>query len=1040
MKALAFAIAIHCGSLHAQETLKEGAFGKNAISENTAPQTSEQLIRFAIEPQRAHEALIKFANQANLTVAFPFEDLKEVSTNSLHGTYSVKDGVRKLLAHTHLKATVDNAGQITILTTTPVNEDKESDIWDSLSSFFQSDEKKVITLSPPQTASDIERIIVHGLRASVRESVDIKRDSDLVMDAIQAIEMGKFPEQNLAESIQRISGVSIDRSEGEGQFVTVRGFGPEFNTVLINGRQMATDNLGRAFSFDVLSSDMVAGVKVYKTHGANMLSGGIGSTIDIQMAKPLASPDLSFIGSIQGQYDTNSDTYSPQYAMLFNHKNQANTLGLLVSYSEQRRDARIDEAQIDGWLLNTDVPEGELENSADRLFVPRNYDQRVRFDERKRRGGTLVLQYRPDDFTDVTLDYVRAELDVKTDATSMGHWFTSNNLENVVTDEQGTAVEFSQNIGHATDFHARTFDRPTTLDAYGVNLHWQANERLQIKLDWSTSKASIKDIDGNANSLSLLGYLNRSHFNHTGGNILPTIDEFESASDNIQGADGSLSSVFHYLDPANNRAHVMLKRGWNIQDRINQFRFDTTLDGNLSGITQVNFGLRWAQQNKSNERRDNEANARHCEFCGYFATPDIPDNFQQIFNAGGDFLSGISGHQNIPKSWLRHGGEQLFAFLSSQTDASLEAVTRDNSFEVEENVLAAYLEIIRNDNIWDRDLISTWGLRFERTDVEVFGFEEALQSLVILDQTELGQVTGESIPVRKQNHYQNWLPSINFRLEISEDLLGRLSASKTLTRPTITQLSPGITFNTTRQGGDLRASAGNPQLRPFASSNIDLALEYYYANGNLISASYFWKDVSNFIVSEVQSHSFTGVTDPSTGTDPNAPDEQDAPAIFDLTLPNNGEQAKVRGLELSLQHHFGDSGFGILANMTLVNSNAELDPLESEKTFALTGLSNSENAMLFYEQGPWQIRLAYNHRDGFLQSLVQKQSAEPTFVAPYHQWDISASYQINDNMSLFFEGINLTEEFLWKHGRFKNQLLLVQDTGSRYSLGIRGSF
>lgn len=1018
-------------SRFAYSLLSFGVFSSLSIAQ------TEQ-VEFNIRPQRAHDALIEFATQANLTIVFPFNKVKDTSTSSLVGNYSLQEGIETLLAHTNLRAEIDESGQLTIHIVE--NQGEETSFFEQVLDLFKGDEDKIVTVTPNQESHNIEQITVKGLRESVRQSMHIKRESDVVLDAIQALDIGKFPDQNLAESLQRVSGVSIDRSEGEGQFVTVRGFGPQFNKVLINGRQMATNNQGREFSFDTMASELVSGVKIYKTSNATLQSGGIGSTINIETAKPLNNFGTHFVGSVKTQYDSNSEKFSPQYTALLSNTYGQGKFGVLMSFSQQKRSARIDEAQIDGWLLNTDVPQIELTNPANNLFVPRNYDQRVRFDERERRGNTLVLQYRPNDSLDMSFDYLRTEFDVKTQATSMGHWFTSSNLENVLADQNGTVVEFQQNVGHATDFHARTFDRPTKLDAYGVNFDWQLSASLNVTLDWSLSDASIEDQNGAANALSLIGYLNRSAFDHTAGNILPAISGFQDASDGVVDAMGLRSGVSNYLDPQNGRAHVMLRRGWNIEDKVQQLRLDSQLDLGLDGLNQIDFGLRLARQTKDNERRDNEANAAHCSFCGYFDTPDIPDSFQSVFLAGDDFLDSVSGHQNIPKQWLRHDGGQLFQFLEDTGDVSLDAVTRGNSFNIEEETIAAYFNLVYSKEFSNWYLTANAGLRYEKTNVLVQGFNEQLVSLVILDQTELGQVTGSSINVKTQHDYNNWLPSLNLKLEMGDDWVARAAFSKSMTRPTITQLSPSIALNTTRQGGDLRASAGNPTLEPFESTNFDASLEYYYDEVSYFSAGYFRKDVENFITRSVEPFSFPNVTDPSTGADPNAPDPEDSAAIFDLTLPRNGERAIVDGFELSLLHSFWDSGFGLLANMTIVDSNAELNPLDVNETFALTGLSDSENVVLFYEGGRWQWRLAYNHRDGFLQSLVQIQSGEPTFVAAYQQWDMSISYQLNDNVSLFAEGINLTDEEVWKHGRYDNQLLLIQDTGSRYALGIRGTF
>ncbi|NKX05668.1 TonB-dependent receptor, partial [Alteromonadaceae bacterium A_SAG6] len=939
-----------------------------------------------------------------------------------------------------------------------------------------------------QPNKDVEVIEVSGIRSSVAKSMDVKRSSAGVVDAISAEDIGDFPDTNLAESLQRITGVSIDRSGGEGQLITVRGFGPQFNTVLVNGRQMASENDSRAFSFDTIASELVSSLDVHKTSTATMQSGGVGSTININTARPFALNGFKMAGSVKGVYDENSEETTPQFSGLISNTFNDDTFGVLLAVSHQERETRLNQAQMDGWLENVGVP-NPVTQSGDawtgNVFSPRNYDHKVTFEERTRTNANLVFQYAPNDKLVVTADALYSDFDVESEATSYGHWFTAPNIQGVgddgslfdengnrrspTVDANGTIVDLYQEVGLATDMHAKTFDRLTDTYAVGLNFDYQYSENLNLSFDLSHSEAEREANNGGGDQLSLIGYANRVRF-QVDDNILPVASMFASPNANIysgqQELDGAIvtgpdgfpiynpaltpDGVSNHLDEANSRAHVMLRRGWAVEDEVSQLRFDGEYVTDGSGLTEIRFGAQYSTETKSLTRWDNEGVGIHCTYCGYPDLPEIPAGSQYVFDAGSDFLSDVSGSGRMPTFWLAHDGEANFAFLESYYQSvngesiSFDAVRRNNSFEVEEDIISTYMQFDFEGEVADMFLSATAGVRYEMTDVTVNGTQAPITGLTILDQTEMLAGFGDAQSIATESDYDVLLPNFSVRLEITDDLIARFAASSTITRPTLNSMSPVTVITTTRQGGDLTSTSGNPALEPFKSDNLDLSLEYYYDEASYASIGYFRKLVSNFIVNSQEDKTFeladgSLLTDPSTGTNASAPDAGDDVAVFTNTLPNNGEDATVEGFEIALQHTF-DNGFGVLANGTIVDSDAELDPFDINQVFALTGLSDSYNLVAFYETDDYQIRLAYNWRDAFVQSLTQGQGDGPTIVESYQQLDISGSYSVTDNVEIFFEGINLTEEFVHKRGRFSNHLLLVEDSGRRWAFGVRGNF
>ncbi len=1039
-----------------------------------AEQKTEK-VTFNIPRQRADLSLISFAEQADITLLFPLDKMSGKETNPVSGQYPIMSALQLLLKDTGLKTEISESGQLSILIdqrferTNDMANYKKNKVSSAVLAVLSTVATLPAAAENATKEAEVEIIEVRGIKGALGRAMDAKREAGGVVDSISAEDIGKFPDTNLAESLQRITGVSIDRSGGEGQLITVRGFGPQFNTVLVNGRQMASENQSRAFSFDTIASELVKSLDVHKTSTATMQSGGIGSTINVNTARPFAISGFKVAGSIKGIYDENSEETTPQISALISNTFHDESLGVLFALSHQERETRLNQAQMDGWLENVGVPNPQTESGqayTGNIFSPRNYDHKVTTEERTRTNANLVIQYAPADNVIITADALYSDFDVETDTTSYGHWFTAPNIEGfgdaigATVDKNGTVIDLYQEVGLATDMHAKKFDRLTNSSAIGLNVDWDVNDNLNMKFDFSHSTAEREANNGRGDQLSLIGYANRVRF-QIDDNILPYASEFASANPNIysgqQELDGlaydpsvTAAGVSDHLDPANSRAHVMLRRGWAVEDSIDQLRWDSTwIDDGNSGLVAVKFGAMYSSETKLLARWDNEGAGIHCAFCGYPDAPDMGGLSQYVFNAGSDFLSDVSGSGRMPTSWLAHDGEANFAFLEQFSAAngnpiSFDAEKRNKSFEITEDTLSLYAEFDFEVELAGMPLSASAGVRYESTDVDVKGTDEPVQALIILDKTEMLASYGAAESLTKSSDYEAILPNLSVKLEINDDLIARFAASQTITRPTLDSMSPVTVIGTTRQGGNLTSSSGNPALEPFTSDNLDFSLEWYYDEASYLSAGYFRKNVANFIINSTEDLTFeladgSLLTDPSTGSDVDNPDANDSTAVFTNTLPNNSESAIVDGWELAIQHTF-DNGFGVIVNGTIVDSDAELDPADITQVFALTGLSDSYNLVGFYENGPFQARIAYNWRDTFVQSLTQSNGDGVTIVEDYAQVDISGSYDVTDNISVFFEGINLTEEYVHKRGRFSNQLLLVEDSGRRFAVGVRGSF
>jgi iron complex outermembrane recepter protein len=1035
-------------------------------------QAQDRSYHFDIGNQSLSQALRSFAHVCGQEVVFT-EDIVAGQATSLKGDYTVHDALDRLLRGTDLVAERSVSGAIMIRRRM---RDTGADVR-ALMSFgrtasaaaFQINTSSVpaepqasdasaavparATAVPDGSAGPgaLEEVVVSGFRHSLVSAETIKRDSLGIVDAIAPQDIGKLPDANLAESLQRITGVSIDRSGGEGAFVTVRGFGPEFNTVLVNGRQIATPTdpsqaSGRAFSFDTLASELVSGVEVFKSSTARLQSGGVGSTINVKTARPFDYTGFKFSGSTDVNYEENTKKEAPDASFLISDRFDDGRFGVLLSGSYQLRKDRLNQASTDGWIVNGGTPTSVINGGAGvqitptnpqgNLFIPQNFDTRVTFENRQRIGGTLVLQYQASDTLTITGDALFSRFSDTTDARSFGHWFTPSNISNLVTDGNGTAIDLTQNVGQASDFHDRKFDKQTFTSLAGLNAEWKLSDRIELDLDGSFSRAEEFPNGGDELSLPLLGYGGQTISYHSDGSVLPYTTGFiDPTSGPNAGVAGGTHSLFE---------HVMLLRGYGIRDTIGQLRADLDFKGDdpHQGLVDFRVGGYYSHDAKDTALFSNDGTTGNAT-SGYnfLSPPSVPIG---VFNAGGNFLSGVSGGNRLTTQWLTFDGPALFNAVTQQLQATQPGFTfappKVNDTLVTERVFGGYLEAVFAGSLVDRPFTGAVGVRVEDTQEIVNGLATQFGALTKLlnDATQYGVTSSGTSTLSSSNSYTDVLPTMSFTWKVTDGFLTRFAASQTMTRPSLEQLSPVTTLVTLRPG-NFAASSGNADLKPFRSNNLDLSFEYYYGDSDYVSLGGFYKDVSNFIVltqttGTVKSSSGAPLIDPGTG----------APAQFTITAPTNGQTSVVTGVEAAIQHSFWDTGLGIQINGTYAHSDKQLNPTDVINKFALTGLSNSANGVLFYDKNGFEARMAINWRDRFLQYLspppLNGAGQAVTQVRARYQLDASTFYHFNKNFEMFAEAENLTNTYLLKFAYYENQFLYAEDSGRRFKLGVRATF
>lgn len=947
-------------------------------------------------------------------------------------------------------------------------------------------------------------IVVTGIRASLRASIDLKRNGQGVVDAISAEDIGKFPDTNLAESLQRITGVSIDRSNGEGQFVTVRGFGPEYNLVVLNGRQLPTATIGdglgapasRSFDFANLASEGVASLEVYKSGRATVPSGGIGSTINIRTPRPFDKMglrgsisargvlDLSQNGSQNGRKDV-----TPEVSGIFSDTFADDRVGILVTGAYQKRNFSVNTASA-GWrdgYLGSENNWGSLAMPGDARYaniqnrpkandvyqVPQNASYDFADGKRERINGQAVLQFRPVDDLTATFDFTYSRNKVEIRDNSVGIWYNHNDTSSSWTDGPVAGPNFYTERFAAAETKDLAYSAALTAfqtenKSLGGNLTWKPG-RFTFTLDGhhSTAQSNPTNKYGNSNSLgtAIFGVQTQTT-NFTKDlpvisfNLYPGLDPLNAA---LVTPTGNAFRNSYFRDEIN---QVHLKGHWDH-------------DGDL--LESLDFGFEFTDnrvrsaygvlQNDTWGGTGGDSAAQRAA-----AAALLPDNLFKLVNVP-DLFRGIAGANDpaIVKQFFSFNFESV-ANLLDQTykicggdGDCLTPYTTDS--RVHERTYAPYFQINGRTDLFSRPAHLVVGLRYEKTNVDASALVPTPTGARQNSQNEFNILFDGSGFTSFKGNYQNWLPSVDFDVSPLENVKLRASYSHTITRADYGSLQGGRRLDQLFRVGGGTGSVGNPGLIPFKSKNIDLSAEWYYTRESYLSVGFFHKNVSNYIGTTQVNTTVPGVTTPiggpryqaalaALGANATFADIRDYigarypgsvvggtiiaqandPLVnFVISTPFNSDQsATVDGFEFAVQHSFWNTGFGAILNYTIVNGNRDYDNRlpSTVSQFAIVGLSDSANAVLFYDKKGLQARAAYNWRKGYLAGA----GTNPVYVNTYGQLDASASYAITRNVTVFAEGINLTGSDRGGHLRSDQNITFVTRQDARYSAGARFTF
>ena len=767
--------------------------------------------------------------------------------------------------------------------------------------------------SPSATAAQedpVDEIVVTGVRASLERSIEIKRNSFGVVDAISAEDIGKFPDTNLAESLQRIPGMGIDRSNGEGSQVTVRGFGPSYNLVTLNGRTLATalvqavgtDGLGddatgtsRSFDFSNLASEGVRTLEVYKTGRAAIPSGGIGAAINIVTRTPLDVKDAGLSGSIGAKavYDASVDgcldcgsKVTPEVSGVLSWKDPNEVFGVALFGSYQKRNFTSIAAGSNNWnirpysefLANGSIEPGGIcppgvttpqQGCTIVQNAPTDPNQLVAYPDdsayhyaegsRERINGQAVVQFRPSDRLTVTADALFAQNSQSEVRSSHQFWFTRPYNE----------VRFDDNSEIPTAYYLHEFNDGTKdigfeeqhraqksrLEDYGLNVKWELADNLTMNLDGHLSYASSRPNNPNGFTSTRVGAgakVVASHSVDYSGDIPVREVTFGSTPLDLSSV-GSTIARTSASTQTQRLKEVRADFGWDLGDE-NRFDFGGAFRSSATRMTLQN-----GNQTLGNWGIDNPGDIEQ-------VAPGLLEAFCMAckfdhYNPGRDpeTLTAFRGDAAAVYAAL----SPYYAGLGNAISTTARADNR-----VKEDIWAAYGQVTWKGEIAGRRASLVAGLRFEHTKTR----STSIQSVPIDILWRGGDfnitIGPANVALSETGSYSNLLPAMDFQVELMDNFIARFSASRTIARANYGELfsatqiiSPAVTA----LGGFPTAARGNPRLKPLTSDNIDLSFEYYYKPGSFVSVGFFDKRVHNFVgIGQTQSPLF-GLRDSTSG-------------------------------------------------------------------------------------------------------------------------------------------------------------------------------
>ena len=852
--------------------------------------------------------------------------------------------------------------------------------------------------SPPAADEGEQNVIVvSGIRGSVQQSIEAKRDADSVVDVITAEDIGKLPDQNVAESIARVPGVQITRRDGVGNGFTVRGISQ--NRLLLNGRVQA------GASLESIGPEILSAVEVIKSPTADLIEGALGATVNLRTKRPLDMPALTLAGRFQGAYGDWSDDLGFRTSGFASWHNDAETFGALVTLGYNKGTTAGFTESTGGWVQrNTFDGNGDGVDDPG-LFRPNRLiaGSFKRYEERFSVDG--VLQFKPTDELEFELEGNYNKLTRDRDVTNLQILFSDTDVGGVASGSTLVSGTFNN-----VTIRPLIYNASTSLKNYSVSgAAKYTTDNFRATFDASYSKGSGEDTAGGNPFTPIMVPLSGYVANIT----------YEMREDGFP--DYTLDTNFDINNLNNYRLSALFDQASLYDDRTYALRFDTEYDTDLGPLKSIMVGARYedtslfAAEPQLLPTVASLLAAGDSNGDGNITVNELPglvydNSYSDIFGKGvsGNFLRFFpTGH--VDPERVR---EALGASAPTLATAGTQGLTSVK--DVDQKVTAAYIRFNFDGMIGSLPYRANAGVRYIHNKRTSSGY---------------AAVGTEVLPVSVDRSFNNWLPSANFALDVADDVVLRLSAARVLANPTLSQVGAGIVLSTVSMTG----SRGNPNLRPFLATQFDASLEWYFAPASMVSAAVFKKNVNSFTVNTI--------------TEEFVPGFSERFGNFLIRQPENGEKGTVKGFEIAYQHALTFlpkplDGLGFQVAYTYADSKTPIeDTMDAGSFLPLPDLSkNSFSAIGYYEKDNFNLRLAYTWRDKYLSTIQAATSGGSIYTRSRGQLDASASWEFMPGFRLTADAINLdkqpTRTFIGEEIRLNG----FNYEERRFYLGVAASF